>query len=233
MPFPLPIPGEGRFGSAGNNSQRRYIIATETDALNKRQWDTVLYGIAEDQAGYFTAAQARSAGLHQVRLVQLAQQGDIERVSRGVYRFARFPISRHGHYMEAVLWPQVRRPDVAGVVSHESALAIHELSDVNPARVHITLPTAVRIRRDVPKGIVIHYADLAPEDVERVEGVPVTTPERAIRDAHASHVGNGVVAEAIADGGRNGALSTPAARRLRRDLFGTKRGTRTTTGQKE
>ena len=60
--------------------------------MNKRQWDTVLYGIAEDQAGYFTAAQARSAGLHQVRLVQLAQQGDIERVSRGVYRFARFPV---------------------------------------------------------------------------------------------------------------------------------------------
>ena len=145
--------------------------------MNKRQWDTVLYGIAEDQAGYFTAAQARAAGLHQVRLVQLAQQGDIERVSRGVYRFARFPVSRHGHFMEAVLWPQVRRPDVAGVVSHESALAIHELSDVSPARVHVTLPTAVRIRRQVPKGLVIHYADLAPEDVERVEGVPVTTPK--------------------------------------------------------
>jgi hypothetical protein len=30
--------------------------------------------------------------------------------------------------MEAVLWPQVRRPDVSGVVSHDSALAIHELS---------------------------------------------------------------------------------------------------------
>jgi hypothetical protein len=29
--------------------------------------------------------------------------------------------------MEAVLWPQVR-PDVTGVVSHDSALAIHELS---------------------------------------------------------------------------------------------------------
>jgi hypothetical protein len=201
--------------------------------MNKRQWDTVLYGIAEDQAGYFTAAQARAAGLHQVRLVQLAQQGDIERVSRGVYRFARFPVSRHGHYMEAVLWPQVRRPDVAGVVSHESALAIHGLSDVNPARVHISLPAAVRIRRQVPKGLVIHYADLAPNEVERVEGVPVTTPERAIRDAHASHVGNGLVADAIADGRRNGALSTAAAGRLRRDLLGTKRGTRATTGHEE
>ena len=128
--------------------------------------------------------------------------------------------------MEAVLWPQVRRPDVAGVVSHESALAIHELSDVSPARVHVTLPTAVRIRRQVPKGLVIHYADLAPEDVERVEGVPVTTPERAIRDAHASHVGNALVAQAIADGRRSGALSTAVANRLERELLGTRPGTR-------
>ena len=127
--------------------------------------------------------------------------------------------------MEAVLWPQVRRPDVAGVVSHESALAIHELSDVSPARVHVTLPT-VRIRRQVPKGLVIHYADLAPEDVERVEGVPVTTPERAIRDAHASHVGNALVAQAIADGRRSGALSTSAANRLDRELLGTRPGAR-------
>jgi len=42
--------------------------------MRRRQWDTVLYGIAEDQAGYFTAARARTAGLHQIRLVQLAKQ---------------------------------------------------------------------------------------------------------------------------------------------------------------
>ena len=190
--------------------------------MHKRHWDTVIYGIAEDQAGYFTAAQARAAGLHQVRLVQLAQQGDIERVSRGVYRFTRFPVSRLGHYMEAVLWPQVRRPDVASVISHQSALSIHELSDVNPARVHLTLPTAVRLRREVPKGLVIHYADLAPDDVERVEAVPVTTPARAIRDAHASHLGNELIGQAIADGRRSGVLSMAEADRLERELLGTR-----------
>ncbi len=87
------------------------------------------------------------------------------------------------------------------MISHQSALAIHELSDVSPARVHVTLPTSVRIRREAPKALVIHYADLAPDDVERVEGVPVTTPARSIRDAHASHLGNELVAQAIADGG--------------------------------
>lgn len=190
--------------------------------MHKRQWDTVLYGIAEDQAGYFTAAQARTAGLHQVRLVQLAQHGDIERVSRGVYRFTRFPLSRLGHYMEAVLWPQVRRPDVVGVISHQSALSIHELSDVSPARIDVTLPTAVRLRREVPKGLVIHFADLPRDVVERVEGVPVTTPARSIRDVHASHLGNALVGQAITDGRRSGVLSNVEADRLERELLGTR-----------
>lgn len=188
--------------------------------MHKRNWDTVLYGIAEDQAGYFTAAQARAAGLFQVRLVQLAKQGDIERVSRGVYRLARFPISRLSHYMQAVLWPQVRRPDVVGVISHESALSIHALSDVSPARVHLTLPTSTRLRREVPKGLVIHFAHLTPSDVERVEGVPVTTPARSIRDAHAAHLGNELVGQAIADGRRAGVLSMAEANRLERELLG-------------
>jgi predicted transcriptional regulator of viral defense system len=190
--------------------------------MHKRQWDTVLYGIAEDQAGYFTASQARAAGLQQVRLVQLAQQGDIERVSRGVYRVTRFPVSRLGHYMEAVLWPQVRRSDVTGVISHQSALAIHELSDVSPARVHLTLPAGVRIRRETPKGLIVHHADIAPDEIERVEGVPVTTPARSIRDAHAGHLGNELVGQAIADGRRSGVLSMAEADRLERDLLGTR-----------
>ncbi len=189
--------------------------------MRKRQWDTVLYGIAEDQNGYFTAAQARAAGLHQVRLVQLAQQGDIERVTRGVYRFTRFPVSQLGHYMEAVLWPQVRRPDLVGVVSHQSALSIHGLSDVSPAKIHLTLPTTVRLRREVPKALVIHYADLAPGDVERVEGVAVTTPARSIRDAQATHLGAALIGQAIADGRRSGALRMAEADRLERELLGT------------
>ena len=52
----------------------------------------------------------------------------------------------------------------------------------------MTLPTNARIRREVPRHLVVHYADLPPEDVREVEGVPVTTPERTIRDVHTSHI---------------------------------------------
>ena len=190
--------------------------------MRRRQWDITLYELAEDQAGYFTAAQARGAGLHQVRLVQLHQRGDIERVTRGVYRLTRYPISPLGQYMEAALWPQVRRPDAHGVISHESALAIYGLSDASPAKVHVTLPTNFRIRRAVPKRLALHYADLTPKDVKQVDGVPVTTAARAIRDGHASCLGPALIRQAIHDGRRTGHLTRDAADRLEHELVGTR-----------
>ena len=190
--------------------------------MRRRQWDTTLYELSEDQAGYFTAAQAREAGLHQVRLSQLHQRGDIERVTRGVYRLTRYPISPLGQYMEAALWPQVRRPDARGVISHESALVIYGLSDASPAKVHVTLPTEFRIRRAVPKRLALHYADLKPKDVQQVEGVPVTTAARAIRDAHASHLGPALIRQAIDDGRRTGHLTLDEAEQLEQELLGTK-----------
>src|SRR6202163_2745090 len=106
-----------------DSMQRHYIIdMTGRRQMRRRQWDTILYELAEDQAGYFTAAQARAAGLHQVRLAPLYKHGDLERVSRGVYRLTRFPVSALGQYMAATLWPQVRRPDAQAAISHESAL---------------------------------------------------------------------------------------------------------------
>lgn len=44
----------------------------------------------------------------------------------------------------------------------------------------------------------------------------MTTPARAIRDAHESHVGNEIVAQAIADGRRSGTLSMAVADRRHR-----------------
>jgi predicted transcriptional regulator of viral defense system len=200
-----------------NNIPRHYIIAMKT-----RRWDSTLYELAEGQAGYFTAAQARLAGLHPVRLVQLENTEDIERLSRGVYRLARYPISPFGQYMEASLWPQVRRPEMRGTISHESALAMYGLSDVSPGKMHITLPSGLRIRRASPRHLVIHHADLDPTDVQVVEGIPVTTAERAIRDVQAAHLGAAPVRQAIEDGRRTGYLSTDQAKRLKRELLGRK-----------
>lgn len=188
--------------------------------MRYREWDTKLYEIAETQLGYFTAAQSRSAGIAPIKLIQLARDGEIERVSRGVYRLNRYPASPFGQYMEAALWPQVRRPGAFAVISHASALSLYEMSDVSPAKVHITLPPSIRIRRAVPGSYVVHHAVLPADDVMTVEGVPVTTPQRTIRDVHAAHLGTALVRQAIEDGRRNGRLSYELAAQLQRELLG-------------
>ena len=102
---------------------------------------------------------------------------------------------------------------------HETALAVYELSDVNPVKVHVTVPREYRIRRkEVPDVFVFHRADLAEAEMTRHEGIPIVTPERAIRDAHAGHVGEALVAQAIDDGERGGLLTGAQADSLRREI---------------
>lgn len=185
----------------------------------KRSYIDALYQIAETQLGYFTASQAREAELHPAGLAQLANRGVIERVSRGVYRLRRYPSTPHDSLMEAALWPQAKSGNPIGVISNESALAFYGMSEVSPSKIHITVPSDVRIRREVPPYFAIHRASLRPDEIRKVDGIPVTTPERALRDAAASHLGPALLRQAIEDGSRSGELTADQARRLARELL--------------
>ena len=176
-----------------------------------------VYAIAEEQNGYLTAAQAAEAEINPQTLAKMAERGVLERVSWGLYRLTQFPRSPLDQYVEATFWPLSHR----AVISHESALALYGLSDVNPAKIHITLPRSFRIRREVPKWLVLHRADLAATEREPHQGVPATTPERTIRDCHAAHLGPALVRQAIVDGRRTGYLRASRARALEIELLGT------------
>jgi predicted transcriptional regulator of viral defense system len=175
-----------------------------------------LYEIAEEQYGYLTTAQANDSGVSKQAVHQMVRRGDLERVSWGVYRLGHFPRSPYDQYVEATLWPL----SVRGVVSHESALALYGLSDVNPAKLHVTVPRSFRVQREVPKVLVIHRADLTDAEIAYHEGIPVTTPERAIRDCHATHLGPALVRQAIEDGRRTGLLRRSQAESLMAELLG-------------
>ena len=117
--------------------------------------------------------------------------------------------------MEATLWPV----GVQGVLSGDFALELHGLSDVSPAKIHITVPRRHRTRRAVPAQYVIHRRDLDPRDVTSHEGIPIVTAARAIRDAHAGHLGPALIRQAIDDGERLGKLSQATAAELRKELL--------------
>jgi predicted transcriptional regulator of viral defense system len=174
-----------------------------------------VHEIALDQFGYFTTKQAREAGVNPHAVVMMCRRGTIERVAQGLYRNPLVPATPLDPYMAASLWPQ----GVRGVLSHQTALELLGLSDTDPDKIHLTLPTTFRIRRATPGQYIIHHADLAPSDVTAVEGIPVTTGARAIRDCHAAHISPTLLRQAIEDGLENGRLSQRDAAALSRDLF--------------
>ena len=109
-----------------------------------------------------TASQARAIGIVDSVLARLTQRGKLERVARGVYRIPYFPADRLSQYREAVLWARASHGPEQVALSHETALGVYGISDVNPARVHLTVPKNARLRRQKPKWIVIHRGELPP-----------------------------------------------------------------------
>lgn len=175
-----------------------------------------VFDLAADQHGYFTAGQARDWGVQPNTLVMMARRSTLERLSHGVYRLARFPVSPLGQYVEATLWPG---GGIRGVVSHQSALALYGVSDVSPRRIHVSVPRRFRTHREVPNHLVLHREDVPGTDLDVVEGIPVTTLERAIRDCARMHLGAELLGQAIDEGEEKGYLTGATAAQLRAELL--------------
>lgn len=160
-----------------------------------------LVEVAVDQYGFVTSADARDLGVDPHRLVEMGRRGVIERVDHGLYRFPVVARTGLDQLMQATLWPRGQ-----GVLSHETALDVHDLCDVNPAKIHITVPAAQRITRQVPEAYAIHQRDLAEDEVTRHEGIPVVTPARAILDGIEARVRAGLIEQAVETARRRGLL---------------------------
>lgn len=167
-----------------------------------------LYRLAEPSAGYFTTARAGDAGVSRQQLSYLARSGSIERVAHGIYRLCRFPAQRFEDVIVACLWAG---PDA--VASHGTALAVYDLTDAMPARVHITVPHRFRGQR---RGVAVHIAPVDAGERTTRAGVPVTTVERTILDV-AESFGTTAAVKAAAQAIERGLVSR---RRLAATLAG-------------
>ena len=177
-----------------------------------RVWESVLE-VAADQHGFVTFEDVRGLGADPALLRQWHQRGKVERVGHGIYRFAHVPATPLDPYMLASLWPAGR-----GVLSHDTALELHELCDVNPAKIHITLPPGYWPRRKGGDRYVVHHEQLADADVTWHEGIRIVTPAVAIRQAIATRVPTQLVRQAIDNARRLGLLRALALDGLARHL---------------
>ncbi|MBL0169105.1 MAG: type IV toxin-antitoxin system AbiEi family antitoxin domain-containing protein [Gemmatimonadaceae bacterium] len=165
-------------------------------------WDR-LFEIAAAQEGNFTTAQAAAAGYSPQLLAHHLGAGRIIRLRRGLYRLVHFPAGDNESLVRAWLWSER-----AGVVSHQTALALHGLSDILPAVVHLTLPVAWRARRlRVPQGIVLHFADLVAEERTWYGAVPISGAARAMNECARAGTSPDVLRDAARQALRRGIVT--------------------------
>jgi predicted transcriptional regulator of viral defense system len=133
---------------------------------------------AYEQHGYFTSGQARAHGVSSQLLNHHVRRGRYEPVRRGLYRLQGFPRSEHDEMREK--WMAVGAEKA--VLSHQSALALLDLSHTIPDAVHLLVPRRHRgLRRR--QGVVLHTRP-DDEEVPTVwrEGLPLTAPARTLVD---------------------------------------------------
>ena len=151
-------------------------------AQSHREASRQLFEVAEQQQGFFTTKQAKAAGFAENTHPYHVQVGNWIREHRGIYRLALFPAADRPDLVLWALWSRNRNEEVEGVYSHNTALSLYDLSDLNPAKLHMTVPTDFRRNSDIPGALVLHYADLPESEVQTAQGFKFTRPLRTILD---------------------------------------------------
>jgi predicted transcriptional regulator of viral defense system len=161
---------------------------------------SALYELAASQDGHFTTPQAAEAGYSRPLLDHHVASGRFLRVQRGIYRLRDFPIREHEDHVVAFLWSHGE-----GVLSHETALMLHDLSDAFPSHIHLTVPSSWRHRRvKIPALVHVHYGDVAARERQWSGPVPVTRPLRTLQDCVEDHVAPDLIDQAVRSGPARG-----------------------------
>jgi predicted transcriptional regulator of viral defense system len=185
-------------------------------AYNNIKAEKKLFAIADRQQGFFTSQQAIQAGFQDAVHPYHVKQGHWEREMRGVYRLARYPQSDEAQYVILTLWSRNRKGIPQGVLSHETALSIYDLSDVNPPKIHMSVPKGFRRQADIPKVLVLHHGlRYDDNDLQDRRGFRVTTPARIIRDMLSRGSANpDIIEQALRDGYQTGHITVKELKTL-------------------
>jgi predicted transcriptional regulator of viral defense system len=159
---------------------------------DRRDLRRQLLALAARQSGYFTAAQAKQIGYSYQAQKYHVDAGNWRRIDRGLFRLPEWPVGEHDDLVRWSLWSKQR-----AVVSHETALAVHDLGDVNPRAIHLTVPD--RFGQEPPSHIILHRNGLDADDVMEFEGFRITTPLRSLFDVAASGAPQETVDKAVSD----------------------------------
>ncbi|KYF79817.1 hypothetical protein BE11_05290 [Sorangium cellulosum] len=169
-----------------------------------------LHDVASAQAGYITLTQAIESGF--AAATQVETELRVERCGGDVFRLVQFPPSEHEDLV--ILWLQTEKQ---GVFSHDTALALHHLSDILPSRRHVTVPPGWKpppsARLD--RGTALHHAEVSPSEITWQSPIPFTRALRTIRDCIEKGVSPEIIEQAVSEALARGMITQAEVADLR------------------
>ena len=162
--------------------------------------------LGAEQWGLVTSAQSQANGVSKVWLQRLCARGTLQRLRHGVYAL---PSSRPGLLRDVqgawlsvsstTLEPGVEGAEWAAVVSGASAAALHGIGDLLPPHIEFSVPLR-RISKQSDVQLVRRV--LTAEEVVIMDGLPVASVERTIRDLSTASTDLDHLATLVADAAR-------------------------------
>jgi very-short-patch-repair endonuclease len=172
-PAGSPLGGDELGGGDGQRDRGLWL----PEAGHETGPDARIAALAARQRGVVTYAQLLAAGLTPEGVKGRVRKGVLHRLHRSVYAVGHTALPALGSETAALL-------AIGGgaALSRPTALGLWRLPGAeDDGAIHVTVPPGVRRRSRA--GIVVHKTtDLPRGDVRRVQGLPVTSPERTILD---------------------------------------------------
>jgi predicted transcriptional regulator of viral defense system len=159
-----------------------------------------IFEIAQEQHGLVRVEDLRQAGIDPFTLVNYKRRGQAEQVAHGLYKICILEGDPLAEYMQATLWPAGK-----GYLSHETALDLWELCDINPNYIHVSVPKKYRTHRVVPNLYKFHKEEIKESEKTFFEGVPIVKPEIAIQQTTKNKIRPSLIRQA-AEAAKNKAL---------------------------
>ena len=167
--------------------------------VDRRELRRRLFSLASVQGGYFSAGQAKEAGYSYPAQAHHVSATNWIRVDRGLFRLTEWVPGTHDHLARWTLWSKGR-----GVVSHETALGVHDIGEFESPKIHLTVPPGFTMRDDT---LALHFADLPPKDVTDMAGFRITNPLRSLIDVASREPDEEQLARAIQEAERRGLIT--------------------------
>lgn len=141
-----------------------------------------LFDLAMYQNGYFTSSQAKAQGYRYRNFGYYVSRGHWIRVAKCVYRLRNFPVNDDEQYTLWSLWAGIKDGIPVGAYSYLTALSFYDLSEVIPQKLHMTVPTSLRINKKIPEVLILHKESINMEDLEFMRGYAVTKVHKTLLD---------------------------------------------------